>query len=88
MALNKKIRELQEKREKLLLGGGEQAIEKQKAMGKRTARERIMALLDEDSFNEYDLFVEHDARDFDMDKKITSKRWCNYWIRYYLWMLL
>lgn len=69
MALERKIRELQEKREKLLLGGGEQAIEKQKAMGKRTARERIMALLDENSFNEYDLFVEHDARDFDMDKK-------------------
>jgi acetyl-CoA carboxylase carboxyltransferase component len=69
MALNKKIRELQEKRELVLLGGGEQAIEKQKAMGKRTARERIMALLDENSFNEYDLFVEHDARDFDMDKR-------------------
>ncbi|HBE41096.1 MAG TPA: methylmalonyl-CoA carboxyltransferase [Bacteroidales bacterium] len=69
MAIDKKIRELKEKREKLLRGGGEQAIEKQKAMGKRTARERIMALLDEGSFNEYDLFVEHDAHDFDMDKK-------------------
>ena len=69
MAVNKKIRELQEKREKILLGGGEQAIEKQKALGKRTARERIMSLLDKNSFNEYDLFVEHDARDFDMDKK-------------------
>ncbi len=69
MAVNKKIRELQEKRRKILLGGGELAIEKQKAMGKRTARERIMALLDKDSFMEYDLFVEHDARDFDMDKK-------------------
>jgi methylmalonyl-CoA decarboxylase subunit alpha len=69
MAFEKKIRELQEKREKAQLGGGEQAIEKQKAMGKRTARERIMSLLDADSFNEYDLFVEHDARDFDMDKK-------------------
>jgi len=66
---NKKIRELKEKRRKLLLGGGEQAIEKQKAMGKRTARERILALLDPDSFSEYDMFVEHDARDFDMDKK-------------------
>jgi methylmalonyl-CoA decarboxylase subunit alpha len=66
---NKKISELKEKREKLLLGGGEQAIEKQKAMGKRTARERIMSLLDKNSFSEYDLFVEHDARDFDMDKK-------------------
>jgi methylmalonyl-CoA decarboxylase subunit alpha len=69
MALTKKIRELHEKREKILLGGGEQAIEKQKSMGKWTARERIMTLLDKDSFNEYDLFVEHDARDFDMDKK-------------------
>jgi acetyl-CoA carboxylase carboxyltransferase component len=69
MAINKKIKEFKEKREKLLMGGGEQAIEKQKALGKRTARERIMALLDENSFNEYDLFVEHDARDFDMDKK-------------------
>lgn len=69
MVVNKKIKELQEKRKQILLGGGEQAIEKQKAMGKRTARERIMALLDKDSFIEYDLFVEHDARDFDMDKK-------------------
>jgi acetyl-CoA carboxylase carboxyltransferase component len=69
MPVNKKIRELQEKRERVLQGGGEQAIEKQKAMGKRTARERIMSLLDKGSFNEYDLFVEHDARDFDMDKK-------------------
>lgn len=69
MAVDKKIRELQEKRKKVLLGGGEQAIEKQKAMGKRTARERIVALVDPDSFREYDLFVEHDARDFDMDKK-------------------
>jgi acetyl-CoA carboxylase carboxyltransferase component len=69
MAVSKKIRELQEKRKQILLGGGQQAIEKQKAMGKRTARERILGLLDEDSFLEYDLFVEHDARDFDMDKK-------------------
>ncbi len=69
MALEKKILELKQKRDKVLLGGGEKAIEKQKAMGKRTARERILALLDEDSFSEYDLFVEHDARDFDMDKK-------------------
>lgn len=69
MPLERKIRELKEKRDKILLGGGEQAIEKQKAMGKRTARERIMVLLDKDSFNEYDLFVEHDARDFDMEKK-------------------
>ncbi|NSW93468.1 MAG: methylmalonyl-CoA carboxyltransferase [Bacteroidales bacterium] len=69
MPLEKKIKELHEKRSRILLGGGEEAIGKQKAMGKRTARERIMALLDKDSFIEYDLFVEHDARDFGMDKK-------------------
>lgn len=69
MATDKIIRDLHEKRSKVLLGGGEQAIEKQKAMGKWTARERITALLDKESFNEYDLFVKHDARDFDMDKK-------------------
>src|SRR5659263_112474 len=69
MALDKKIRELKERREKMLLGGGEEAIEKQKAMGKNTARERILAILDPGSFSEYDMFVEHDARDFGMDKK-------------------
>ena len=70
MVQKSKIKELRERKEKLLQGGGEQANEKQKALGKRTARERIMALLDEGSFSEYDLFVEHDARDFGMDKKI------------------
>lgn len=52
-----------------LQGGGEKAIEKQKATGKMTARERILTLLDSDSFHEYDLFVEHAGKDFDMDKK-------------------
>jgi len=51
MAIDKKTHELKEKRKKAFLGGGAQAIEKQKAMGKRTARERIMALLDKYSFN-------------------------------------
>ncbi len=50
-------------------GGGDQAISKQKAGGKMTARERIAALLDEGSFHEYDLFVEHNCRDFGMDEK-------------------
>jgi acetyl-CoA carboxylase carboxyltransferase component len=52
-----------------LRGGGEKAIEKQKATGKMTARERIIALLDPKSFHEYDLFVEHAGRDFDMSDK-------------------
>jgi len=70
MASNKKVRELQKRREQIQLGGGEKAIQKQVAMGKMTARERILQILDEDSFNEYDLFVEHDARDFGMEQKI------------------
>jgi acetyl-CoA carboxylase carboxyltransferase component len=69
MDTNDKIKELREKNGKLLLGGGEQAIVKQKSLGKMTARERILALLDNGSFNEYDLFVEHDGRDFDMAGK-------------------
>lgn len=70
MASNKKVRELQKRREEIQLGGGEKAIQKQVAMGKMTARERIIQLLDNGSFNEYDLFVEHDARDFGMEQKI------------------
>ena len=54
-------------------GGGEKAISKQKAGGKMTARERIAALLDEGSFHEYDLFVEHKCQDFGMgDKELAA----------------
>ncbi len=70
MPLKKKIQELKKKREEVQMGGGEKAIEKQLSMGKLTARERIVSLLDKESFHEYDLFVEHEARDFNMDKKI------------------
>ncbi len=70
MGLKRKILELHKKREEVLKGGGDKAIEKQAAMGKLTARERIISLLDPDSFHEYDLFVEHEARDFDMEKKV------------------
>ena len=72
MAIEKKILELQKKREAVLLGGGEKAIEKQVAMGKLTARDRITAIMDADSFHEYDLFVQHDARDFDMENKVLA----------------
>jgi acetyl-CoA carboxylase carboxyltransferase component len=69
MSLKKHILELRKRREKVQSGGGEKAIEKQQAMGKMTARERIQTILDADSFTEYDLFVEHEGRDFGMDKK-------------------
>jgi len=45
------------------------AKQKQGKMGKLTARERIEAILDNESFHEYDLFVEHKAHDFGMEKK-------------------
>lgn len=53
-------------------GGGEKYIEKQKKQGKLTARERIQEILDDGSFHEYDLFVEHKAEDFGMDKKFLA----------------
>ena len=46
---------------------------KQQKLGKMTARERIEAILDPGSFHEYDLFVEHKAEDFDMDKKFLPR---------------
>ncbi|MGL4364749.1 MAG: acyl-CoA carboxylase subunit beta [Bacteroidales bacterium] len=66
---NKKHEELLKKSQEVQLGGGEKAIAKQKAMGKLTARERILRILDEGSFHEYDMFVEHDVRDFGMQEK-------------------
>ncbi|MEZ7874227.1 MAG: acyl-CoA carboxylase subunit beta [Bacteroidales bacterium] len=67
--LRRKISELQDRREKAVQGGGESAIAKQIAMGKLPARERINQLLDAGSFFEYDLFIEHEAREFGMEGK-------------------
>lgn len=69
MSLEEKVAELQAKREKARLGGGEKRIEAQHGKGKMTARERIDFMLDEDSFEEFDMFVEHRCTDFGMDKK-------------------
>jgi acetyl-CoA carboxylase carboxyltransferase component len=69
MGLARKTTDLKKRMRDALKGGGDKAIEKQKAIGKLTARERIIKLLDPKSFHEYDLFVEHAAKDFDMDKK-------------------
>ncbi len=69
MSLRQKRNDLKRRMQEAIKGGGEQATEKQKASGKMTARERIVELLDADSFHEYDLFVKHAGVDFDMDKK-------------------
>jgi len=70
MSLKRNIQDLRKRKIEIQKGGGDAAIEKQVAMGKLTARERILSILDENSFHEYDLFAEHLARDFDMEKKV------------------
>ena len=63
------IRQLEEKRERARLGGGKRRIDAQHGKGKLTARERIDLLLDQDSFEEWDMFVEHRGTDFGIDKQ-------------------
>lgn len=59
--------ELEARREAARLGGGQRRIDAQHAKGKLTARERLQVLLDEDSFEEYDMFVQHRCTDFGME---------------------
>ncbi len=69
MTFMQKLGDFFSKKSTVSKGGGDQAISKQKAGGKLTARERIAALLDPGSFHEYDLFVEHNCKDFGMHEK-------------------
>ncbi|MCK9206357.1 MAG: methylmalonyl-CoA carboxyltransferase, partial [Salinivirgaceae bacterium] len=69
MANQDKVNELIEKRVQARLGGGEKRIEAQHEKGKLTARERIELLLDEGSFEEFDMFVTHRCNNFGMDGK-------------------
>ncbi|WP_343563306.1 acyl-CoA carboxylase subunit beta [Kiloniella sp. b19] len=62
------IRQLEQKRQAARQGGGEQRIAAQHEKGKLTARERLDVLLDEGSFEEWDMFVEHRCSDFGMEK--------------------
>ena len=63
------VQRLEKTREAARLGGGQQRIDKQHEKGKLTARERIELLLDDDSFEEWDMFVEHRCTDFGMDQQ-------------------
>ena len=63
------LAELGKRREAARLGGGQRRIEAQHAKGKLTARERLDVLLDPDSFEEYDMFVEHRCADFGMEEQ-------------------
>ncbi|MDG1708103.1 MAG: carboxyl transferase domain-containing protein, partial [Emcibacteraceae bacterium] len=59
--------QLEERRESARSGGGERRVAAQHAKGKLTARERIELLVDEGSFEEYDMFKEHRSVDFGME---------------------
>src|SRR5436189_5176025 len=63
------LKELEERRAVARAGGGAKRIEAQHARGKLTARERVELLLDEGSFEEFDMFVEHRCNDFGMEKQ-------------------
>jgi propionyl-CoA carboxylase beta chain len=60
------IDQLDEKRDAAALGGGQKRIDAQHSKGKLTARERIELLLDEGTFEEWDMFKEHRCVDFGM----------------------
>jgi propionyl-CoA carboxylase beta chain len=67
------IEQLERKRAAARLGGGQKRIDAQHAKGKLTARERLELLLDEGSFEEWDMFVEHRCTDFGMaEQKIPG----------------
>ena len=61
------IAKLEEKRAAARMGGGQRRLDAQHSKGKLTARERIHALLDDGSFEEWDMFVEHRCHDFGME---------------------
>src|SRR6202048_4697003 len=62
------VDKLEEARAGARLGGGQARIEAQHKRGKLTARERVELLMDRDSFQELDMFVEHRSTDFGMEK--------------------
>jgi propionyl-CoA carboxylase beta chain len=66
MGLRAQVQELERRREAARAGGGEKRVAAQHAKGKLTARERLDVLLDPGSFEELDMFVEHNSVDFGM----------------------
>ena len=64
------IAEMERRRAAARVGGGQKRIDAQHAKGKLTARERLTILLDEDSFEETDMYVEHNCTDFGMQDQM------------------
>jgi len=69
MTIEDKVKQLLEKRELAKLGGGQKRIDSQHKKGKLTARERIDLLIDEGSFEEFDMFVSHRCTDFGIENE-------------------
>src|SRR5262245_44525125 len=63
------LEQLEKRRANARTGGGQKRIDAQHARGKLTARERLDLLLDEGSFEEFDMFVEHRCTEFGMEKQ-------------------
>lgn len=70
------IRELESRRDRARLGGGQKRIDAQHDRGKLTARERIEVLLDPGSFEEFDMFVEHRCNHFGMEENTIPGDGC------------
>ena len=68
--MQRTLEELEARREKARLGGGQKRIDAQHGKGKLSARERLDVLLDPGSFEEYDMFVVHRATDFGMGETV------------------
>src|SRR3977135_4358739 len=66
------LEKLETRRASARIGGGQARIDAQHKRGKLTARERLELLMDKGSFEEFDMFVEHRATDFGMDKSKIS----------------
>jgi len=69
MNIEEKLKLLRQKKAEAKLGGGEKRIEEQHKKGKLTARERLGILLDEGSFEEFDMFMVHRSREFGLEKQ-------------------
>lgn len=69
MTMQEKVKHLLDLRVQARMGGGQKRIDKQHSQGKMTARERINKLLDEGSFEEFDMFVTHRCTNFGLEKE-------------------
>jgi len=74
MTREQKIEELRRRQAEAEVGGGEERRARQHADGKLSARERILLLFDEGSFEEIDKLVEHDCQEFGMDEQRNLRR--------------